>query len=146
MRHMAPGYNLRYSTVILYKNIFKGVIMWNVALDQNGGPNVFNGQNTVNRGLLTIRSDQMDSVTYEMGFYSLGHFSKFVDPNAVRINTNTFNNDMENVAFLNPDKSIVLCVSSQTSTSRTVRVQWRNKWFEAVVPGQGAATFKFPSV
>ena len=120
--------------------------MWNVALDQNGGPNVFDGKNTVNRGLLTIRSDQMDSVTYEMGFYSLGHFSKFVDPNAFRINTNTFYNDMENVAFLNPDKSIVLCVSSQTSTSRTVRVQWKNKWFEAVVPGNGAATFKFSSV
>ena len=36
--------------------------MWNVALDQNGGPNVFNGGNDVNRGLLTIRSDIMDLV------------------------------------------------------------------------------------
>ncbi len=120
--------------------------MWNVALDQNGGPNVFYGENKSNRGLIMIRSDQMDSVTYDMGFYSLGHFSKFVDPNAFRISTNTFYNDMENVAFLNPDKIIVLCVSSQTSTSRTVRVQWRNKWFEAVVPGYGATTFKFASV
>ena len=120
--------------------------MWNVALDQNGGPNVFNGGNVVNRGLLTIRSDQMDSVDYEPGFYSLGHFSKFVDPNAFRISSNTFNNDIENVAFQNPDKSIVVVVSSQTNTAKNVRVQWKNKWFEALIPGFGAATFKFSGV
>lgn len=118
--------------------------MWNVALDQNGGPSVLN-DNTVNRGLLKIRSDQIDSVTYEMGYYSLGHFSKFVDPNAYRISSNMFYNDIENVAFINPDKSIVVIVLSRTSSAKNVRIQWRNKWFEAFIPGYSASTFKFNS-
>jgi glucosylceramidase len=80
-----------------------------------------------------------------IGYYTLGHFSKFIDPNAYRINTNTFNGDIENVAFLNPDKTIVIVVSSRTATTRTVRVQWRNKWFDASIPGNSATTFKFAS-
>jgi glucosylceramidase len=53
--------------------------MWNIALDQNSSPKLagVDGSNS-NRGLVTIRSDVNDTWSYEMGYYSLGHFSKFL--------------------------------------------------------------------
>ena len=100
----------------------------------------------MNKPLVTIRSDSMDTVVYENGYYTLGHFSKYVDPNAYRISSNTFNNDVENVAFLNPDNTISVIVSSRTTNNRIVRVQWKNKYFEAYLRGLSASTFKFSAV
>lgn len=120
----------------------KGFIMWNIALNQSSQPAVID-RNNFNRGLLEINSVQMDSVTLRRGFYSLGHFSKFVDPNAYRINTNNFYNDIENVAFVNPDNTIVVIVSSRTSIQRTIRIKWRSQSFDAVIPPMSATTFKF---
>ena len=119
--------------------------MWNVALDQDSNPSVIGGYNG-NRGILTIRSDQMDSVQYETGFYALGHFSKFVDPNAYRINSNTFDDVIENVAFLNPDNTIAVIVYNKKRQNNDVKVQWRNMSFTVTVSANSAATLVFRTV
>lgn len=120
----------------------KGFIMWNVALDEKSHPNIIGDFNS-NQGLLTIRSDVKDNVNYERGYYSLGHFSKFVDLNAVRINTNTFSDNIENVAFLNKDNTIVLVVLNKQNQLRKIKIKWRNLSFEADLPPLAAASFKF---
>ena len=80
-----------------------------------------------------------------MGYYSLGHFSKFVDPNSYRIQSNTFENQLESVAFLNPDKSIVVIVSNRETGQKRVKIQWNVKSFEADLGGLSTSTFKFNS-
>ncbi len=120
----------------------KGLIMWNIALDQNSQPAVISANNG-NKGLLTIRSDKKDSVTFESGYYSLGHFSKFVQPNAYRISSNTFHDDVENVAFLNPDNTVVVVISSRTNVDHTVKINWRNQSFDAFLPAFSSTTLKF---
>ncbi len=120
----------------------KGLIMWNIALDEHSLPALIGSDNT-NKPLLTIRSDQKDNVTFERGFFSLGHFSKFVNPNAYRINSNTFDNDIENVAFLNSDNTVVVIISSRTSETRLVKIKWKNQSFEVKIPPLSATTLKF---
>ena len=119
--------------------------MWNLALDQNAEPSRLGRRpaNDMNKGLITIRSDKQDDVTYERGFYSLGHFSKFVNPNAYRISSNTLNDDIESVAFLNPDSSIVVVVSNRVKSERIIQIKWRSQYFETRIPALGAATLKF---
>ncbi|WP_313641580.1 RICIN domain-containing protein [Paenibacillus sp.] len=126
------------------RNWAKSYIMWNVALDQSGGP-ALAGIDAANRGLLTIRSDTTDSVTYNPQFYGLGHSSKFVDPNASRIDSNTFQDSMEDVAYKNPDGTIALVLSNRLSSAKTVKIQWNSQSFTYVVPAEGAITFKWSS-
>ena len=122
--------------------------MWNIALDQNSAPKIGQSStsNNPNRGLITIRSDTKDSVKYEIGYYSLGHFSKFVDPNAYRIQSNSFENQLESVAFINPDKSIIVIVSNRENGEKRVKFQWQLKSFEVSLSGLSTSTFKFKSI
>jgi len=129
------------------RNWAKGVIFWNVALDQNAGPKLANVDTTnTNRGLITIRSDSNDSYSFESGYFSMGHSSRFVDPGAFRIDSNSFDNDIENVAYQNPDKTIALVISNRTPNQRTIKVRYNNKAFSYILPGQAAITFKWAGI
>ena len=126
------------------RNWAKGVIFWNVALDQNAGPKLANVDTTnTNRGLITIRSDTMDSYSFESGYFSMGHSSRFVDPGAHRIDSNQFDNDIENVAYQNLYKTIVFVISNRKPNQRTIKVRWNFKSFQYILPGQAAVTFKW---
>lgn len=118
--------------------------MWNIALDQNSSPKLAGvDTSNSNRGLVTIRSDVNDTWSYEMGFYSLGHFGKFVQPGAYRIQSTSFQDDVETVAFLNPDNTIVVVVSNRKTNLRKIKLRWNFKSFELDMPGSSAITFKF---
>lgn len=80
-----------------------------------------------------------------MGYFSLGHFSKFVEPNSYCIQSNTFENQLESVAFLNPDQSIVVIISNRESGQKRVKIQWNVKSFEVDLSGLSVSTFKFNS-
>lgn len=86
-------------------------------------------EDNTNRGFVTIRSDTMDEVSFETSYYSMGHTSKFVDPGAYRIDSTSWLDDLETVAYLNPDNTIALVISNRSTSPRDVKVTWRN--FEA---------------
>ncbi|WP_281884628.1 RICIN domain-containing protein [Paenibacillus sp. YYML68] len=134
--------DLMMHTIRFPRNWAKSYIMWNIALDQNSGP-ALHGIDATNRGLLTIRSDTTDNVTYNPQYYGLGHSSKFVDPGAYRVNSNTFQDNMESVAYRNPDGSIALILSNRLTSAKTVKIQWGSQSFTYQVPAEGAITFKW---
>lgn len=129
-------------TIRFPRNWAKSYIMWNIALDQNSGP-ALSGVDGSNRGLITIRSDVTDNVTYNPQYYGLGHSSKFVDPGAYRIDSNTFQDIMENVAYRNPDGSIALILSNRLGSSKNVKIQWNSQSFVYHIPADSAITFKW---
>jgi len=110
--------------------------MWNLALDENTELSRLGRRPTIdmNKGLLTIRSDRMDDVTFESRFFSLGHFSKFVDTNAYRINSNTITDEIESVAFQNQYSTIVLIVNSRLNEDKNVRINWASQSFQIEIP------------
>jgi hypothetical protein len=85
----------------------------------------------------------MDSISYETGYFSMGHSSRFVDPGSQRIDTNTFDDDVENVAYQNLDKTIVVVISNRTPTQRNIKIKWNFKSFQYNLPGLSAVTFKW---
>lgn len=129
------------------RNWSKSIILWNAALDQKDGPSVIGDKNT-NKGMVTIQnsdnsnSNPEDQVTYGKQYYLLGHFSKFVVTGATRIDTNS-SNDIQNVAFKNPDGTkVVVLYNSQTAT-KTVKVQWNGQSTNYTVPGKSVVTLKW---
>jgi len=125
------------------RNWAKSVVRWGLALDPNGNPHV-NSPDSCNgcRGIVSIDQNS-GNVTYNSDYYGLGHFSKFVAPNAYRIDSNSFGGgNIEDVAFKNPDGSKVLVVYNGGGTN-TFQVNWNNEAFSYTLPAGATATFKW---
>ncbi|MGO9087136.1 MAG: glycoside hydrolase family 30 beta sandwich domain-containing protein [Terriglobales bacterium] len=77
-----------------------------------------------------------------MEYYILGHLGKFVVPGAYRIDSNTFGaGSIEDVAFQNPDGSIVLLVLNSASNAGTFTVSFKGQSFSYTLPAGAVATF-----
>jgi glucosylceramidase len=122
------------------RNWAKSALEWNLALDQNNGPT--NGGCTTCRGVVTI-NNMTGAVTRNVEYYALAHASKFVDPGAVRINSNTVAGGIETVAFRNPDGSKVLIALNNSNASNTFKVSWTGQSFNYTLPAGALATFKW---
>jgi glucosylceramidase len=119
----------------------RGVILWNLALDQDHKP-YLGGCNKC-RGVVTI-NDNGSSVEVEptVDFTALAHASKFVQPGARRIESNTFGeSSLEDVAFQNPDGSVVLLVLNSARKPITFNIAWSGKYAVYTVNGSNVATF-----
>jgi glucosylceramidase len=83
---------------------------WNVLLDETGGPN-----HVGNFCFAPIIADtQRGELHYTNSYYYLGHFSKFVKPNAKRIISSSNRDSLQTTAFINPDGSTVVIVLNTT--------------------------------
>lgn len=85
----------------------------------------------------------MDAVSFETSYYSMGHSSKFVDPGAYRIDSTSWSDDVESVAYLNPDNTIALVISNRSNAKRDIKVTWRNYESELTMQPRSAATLKW---
>ena len=121
------------------RNWAKGVLFWNLALDEHSGPHL--GGCTDCRGVVTIGS-ATGTVTRNVEYYALAHASKFVRPGARRIASSSDVEGVKSVAFVNADDgSKVLIVLNTAPLERTVVVRWKNQSFDYVVPAGAAVTF-----
>jgi glucosylceramidase len=120
------------------RNWAKSVTLWNMALDQNGGPT--NGGCSNCRGVVTIDTST-GNVAYNVEYYVLGHASKFVVPGARRIASTSISGGIETVAFKNPDGSKALIALNAGSAARTFKVRWAGQAFSYSLPAGAVATF-----
>jgi glucosylceramidase len=125
------------------RNWARSISLWNLALDQNSGPT--NGGCLNCRGVVTVDPRTSPAtITYNVEYYVLGHLAKFVVPGAHRIDSNTFNaNGIEDVAFQNPDGSVVLFALNSGSAPETFSVSWKDSYFNYTLPAQSVATFEW---
>ncbi|MBK7939210.1 MAG: glycosyl hydrolase [Lewinellaceae bacterium] len=107
------------------------VLMWNLALDEKSGPT--NGGCADCRGLVPARSD--GSVDYTIDFYALGHFSRFVHKGARRVSSTDLSaQNMDNVAFVNPDGSKTLVAMNGNPAPKKVAVKTREGYLAVDIP------------
>jgi glucosylceramidase len=121
------------------RNWSKGSLYWSIALDPNGNPHT--GGCVGCRGMVTVNGG---SYTKNEDYYAWGHFSKFVQPGAVRVDsTDLGNGSIETAAFKNPDGSIVLVALNSGTGSKTFQVRWNGEGFSYTLAGQAAVSFKW---
>ena len=80
------------------------------------------------------------AVTKDIEYYTLGQYSKYVLPGAVRI----YSSDtpaIASVAFQNPDGSTALIAYNVSTSSQSFQVQWGTQSFSYSLPALAAATF-----
>ncbi len=125
------------------RNWARGVTLWNLALNQNSGPQ--NGGCTNCRGVVTVDSSvSPPQITRNVEYYVLGHLGKFVQSGAYRIDSNTYGSgSLEDVAFSNPDGSVALLVLNAASGSSTFAVTWNGSNFTDTLPAGAVATYEW---
>ena len=134
-------WNAEHLLIGATRNWARSVSLWNLALDQNSGPR--NGGCANCRGIVTIDDSVLPArVNLNVEYYILGHVSKFVAPGAHRIDSNTFGPGLvEDVAFQNPDGSVVVVVLNSGSSQNSFTVQFEKNTLTYSLPGGALATF-----
>ena len=132
------------------RNWARGVLLWNLALDENHGPHLGGCGNC--RGVLTINS-KTGAITRNEEYYALAHASKFVRTGARRVASESSDSALSSGAFRNADGSKVLIVLNTGETERTFAVDWRRsgprtpleeiktETFRYTLPAGAVATF-----
>ena len=83
---------------------------WNILLDQNGGPN-----HVSNFCFAPIHADtETGELIYTPTYYYIGHFSKFVRPEAQRVSTSSSRSVLLSTSFVNQDNKMATIVMNQT--------------------------------
>lgn len=120
----------------------RGVLMWNLALDEQHGPHLGGCPNC--RGLVTI-DPRSGAVTRTPEYYAFAHASRFVRTGAWRIGSSEGRDGVDNVAFLNADDgTIVLVVGNSATRSRRIAVRHGGREFTHELAPQSVATYTWP--
>jgi glucosylceramidase len=135
------------------RNWASGAAVWNVALDPEGGPKQTDNGCPGCTGLVTV-NEQTHAFSLNTEYYELGQVSAFVEPAAVRIDSPNFvmyrtnRSDFEtvtpgldDVAFLNPDKSKVLIAYNNSTGPISFSVQSGGRYFSYTIPARAMTTF-----
>lgn len=115
----------------------KNVLLWNLALDENHGPKNFGCQDCY--GVVHVNTD--GSIVKKAEYYALGHYGKYVQPNALRLVSEA--KDLKGAAFKNPDGSLVYMAVYYGKTSREMQIQCGEKQFSYTFRPGEVVTFKF---
>ena len=128
------------------QNFGRSAIAWNLALNQNEGPQN-NGCYTC-VGVVTLdTSTSPTSVYFNNMYYALGHIGKFVTPGAYVISTTAgTTSGVQSIGFSNPDGTLVVVAFNGGSSSATTTISWNSKSFDYTIPAGAAVTFKWSSI
>ncbi len=139
-----------------FRNWASAVLLWNVALDLHGGPVQPPNYGCPHcTGIVTV-DERTHTVRYGPDYYQLGQFSSFVRPGARRIGSENFvaynspdrhhrvnyaTAGLDDVAFENPDGSIVLLAHNNAGHVERFAVAWRGRSFSYALPPEATVTF-----
>lgn len=100
-----------------------GWVDWNLLLDESGGPN-----HVGNFCFAPIHADtNNDSLYFMNSYYYIGHFSRFINPGAVRIICASTHDSLETTAFLNRDGKIALIVLNRSDDNISFAIKYKDK-------------------
>lgn len=119
------------------RNWCKTILEWNLAANSKNEPHTNNGSCDKCLGAVTIDGDK---VTRNPAYYIVAHASKFVRPGSVRIKSNMPDN-LPNVAFKTPNKSIVIIVFNSSDTEKSFNIKNNNTVITAKLSSNSVGTF-----
>ncbi len=110
----------RYGASIIndFNNGTVGWTDWNILLDEKGGPN-----HASNFCFAPMHANTATGeLIYTPSYYYIGHFSKFIRPNAKRVSTVASRSQLLSTTFANADGSMVTVVMNQSDAAVAYRL------------------------
>ncbi len=131
------NWHLKNVVIGSMRNWSKTALEWNLANNANFGPHTDGGCTTC-KGAITVTSSS--SYIQNVGYYIIGHASKFVPTGSVRIASNIAGN-LQNVAFKTPEGKKVLIVENNGSTNELFNIKFNDKWIVASLEAGSVGTY-----
>ena len=131
----------RYGTNMIhdFNNGTVGWTDWNILLDQNGGPN-----HVGNFCFAPIHADtKTGELIYTPSYYFIGHFSKFIRPDAKRVSTAVSRSSLISTSFLNKNGKMVTIVMNQGEKNVTYNLIIANEKTVVEIPAHGIQTLVY---
>ncbi|WP_445732813.1 glycoside hydrolase family 30 protein [Mariniflexile sp.] len=119
------------------RNWSKTALEWNLANNASFGPHTEGGCTTC-KGAITITSSS--SYTQNVGYYIIGHASKFVPAGSVRISSGIAGN-LYNAAFKTPNGKKVLVVVNDGTANELFNIEYNGNWVIASLEAGSVGTF-----
>jgi glucosylceramidase len=116
-----------------------GWVDWNIILNQQGGPNHVGNFCSAP----VIADTETDTLHYQSSYYYIGHFSRFIQPGAMRIVCTASQEWIEATAFQNPDGSIAVVVMNRTDETCPFYLRFRETFAELDIPARSIQTAVF---
>ncbi|WP_430408226.1 glycoside hydrolase family 30 protein [Flavobacterium olei] len=112
---------------------------WNILLDQNGGPN-----HVGNFCFAPIHADtEKDELIYTPMYYYIGHFSKFIRPNAKRVLEKTNDKSLLSTSFKNSDGQLITIVMNQSDKEIIYSLENQNTKTAITIPAHAIQTIVY---
>jgi glucosylceramidase len=120
------------------RNWSRCVIGWNLALDEQGRPNI--GPFPCG-GLVTIHS-RTKEITRSGQYWAFAHYGRAIRRGARRIGSSGAAGEVQHVAAQNPDGSIGMVLTNPGGAT-TARVVLEGKLAEVALPGDSVTTLEW---
>jgi glucosylceramidase len=122
-------------------------IYWNMILNENGGPWLVspihgNPDPNVQQPVVVVNS-KTGEVDYMGLYYYLAHFSKFVRPGAVRVDTKGGLDKVRALAFRTPEGGMVLQLLNSRNAPAPVTVAWHGEVLRAELPALSISSWQW---
>ena len=112
-------------------------IDWNLILNKEGGPRYVECGCTA--GLMVQNSSEFKT---NMIWNTIGHFSKYMQPGAVRLGVSRCDQMVEVTAAINPDGSIAIVMSNRSDEFREYCLRMSGRLIKAELPAGAISTIK----
>lgn len=109
---------------------------WVTFIDHKAQPNP--GPHDCSPTCIVLNSETLE-LQYRFDYYMYGHFMKYIDRGAVRIDS-TSSENLPNVTFRNPDGSIVLIVANPGGKKQKLSIGWKSLGLETELAAKSIAT------
>jgi glucosylceramidase len=124
-------------------NWCQAVIVWNLMLDSNRGPNREKGCRTC-YGSVDINAEDYKTIVRNSHYYIIGHLSVVVKPGAVRIkSTGSVDDGISWSAFENTDGSFALVLQNDYSEGRSITVSDGENHFTSYIPARSVGSYRW---
>ncbi|WP_422361992.1 glycoside hydrolase family 30 protein [Reichenbachiella sp.] len=109
---------------------------WNILLDETGGPN-----HVGNFCFAPIHADtKTGGLIYTPSYYYIGHFSKFIKPEAARVSTASSRSQLLSTSFLNEDGTLATVVMNSLDEAITYKMYIGMEAVETTIPAHAMQT------
>lgn len=124
-------------------NWCRGVIVWNLMLDSERGPNREGGCQTC-YGAVDIDKSNYSTITRNSHYFIIGHLSSVVKPGAVRIGTTGFSEGgFFHSAFENPDGTYACVLLNSNAAPKMITIDDGTHHFSYEVPAKSVISYRW---
>lgn len=124
----------------IFRNGARSYNAWVILLDEKRQPN--RGPHFASATSIVLDSETLE-LTYRFDYYMYGQFMKFIQRDAVRLESTPGDRDFNSIAYQNPGGSIVLVAANNGRRPHRFTVQCGAYGFRASLPAKAVGTYRW---